>query len=110
VDEVAALGEDARSDVSEVSGDLNHPGTVGLVGDATDLHAAALEPDEGVATSTEKKSIAAMAPQCALRNVAQDIRLRRSGAGSTPCCFKIRLIVVRPIPWPRLLRAPRILV
>ena len=37
-----------------------------------------------VRTSTLKKSVAAIAPQCALRNVDHDSPLFRSGAGSIP--------------------------
>ena len=36
------------------------------------------------------------------------IRLSRSGAGSTPCSARTRLIVDRPTSYPRLLKAPRI--
>jgi hypothetical protein len=46
VDDVAAVREDARSDVREVSRDLNHAGAVGLVDYAPDLDPAALEPDD----------------------------------------------------------------
>ena len=48
-----------------------------------------------VSTSTLKKSVAAIAPQCALRNVPHGIF--RSGAGSIPFSCRIRLIVLRPI-------------
>jgi len=60
-----------------------------------------------VSTSTLKKSAAAMAPQCALRNVFRGIFLPRSGAGSTPCSLRIRWIVDRPRSKPRFLIAPR---
>ena len=36
-----------------------------------------------------------MAPQCALRNVLQGIRLRLSGAGSIPCSARMRFTVLR---------------
>src|SRR5664279_4744555 len=61
-----------------------------------------------VTTSTVKKSVAAIAPQWAFRNVFQLVRLPRSGAGSRPASTKIRLIVLRPTSWPRFQSAPRI--
>ncbi len=50
-----------------------------------------------VSTSTLKKSVAAIAPQCAFRKVSHDIGCFRSGAGSKPFSTRIRLIVLRPI-------------
>jgi len=44
----------------------------------------------------------------ALMNLAHGIRVPRSGAGSMPCSCKMRLIVFRPISWPRFRKAPLI--
>ena len=55
-------------------------------------------------------SVAAMAPQCAFRNVLHGIRLRRSGAGSSPCSARMRFTVFLPTSCPRLRIAPQILV
>jgi hypothetical protein len=60
-----------------------------------------------VSTSTLKKSAAAMAPQCAFRNVFQGIVFPRRGAGSIPCSLRIRCIVERPRGRPRFSSAPR---
>jgi hypothetical protein len=51
-----------------------------------------------------------MAPEWAFRNVAHEVRLLRSGAGSMPASARMRLIVLRPRSCPRLRRAPPILV
>ena len=48
------------------------------------------------------------APRCALMNFAHGMHLPRSGAGSIPCSCRIRLIVFRPILYPRFCRAPLI--
>jgi hypothetical protein len=49
-----------------------------------------------VRTSTLKKSAAAMASQCAFRNVFHGKVFPRNGAGSIPLSFRIRAIVERP--------------
>jgi hypothetical protein len=54
-----------------------------------------------VSTSTVKKSQAAMAFQCERRNVFQEIRLERSGAGSIPCSLRMVWMVPREISCPR---------
>jgi hypothetical protein len=42
-----------------------------------------------VSTSTEKKSVAAIAPHCPSRNAAHDPRFVRSGAGTIPASDRI---------------------
>jgi hypothetical protein len=51
-----------------------------------------------------KKSAPAIAPQCVLRNVGQEVG--RCGTGGTPAAFKIRRIVERPTRWPTFFSAP----
>jgi hypothetical protein len=53
-----------------------------------------VSPDQ-VSASTVKKSHAAMAGQWARRNAFHVVRLKRSGAGSMPCSFRMDRMVVR---------------
>ena len=105
-DEVAEARQRARRGVGEVAGDLRHPSAVGRAGDAGDVNASGLEVDDEqdevayeaprVSTSTLKKSVAATAPQCALRKVFQGVVLPRSGAGSMPCSVSEDALAGRP--------------
>jgi hypothetical protein len=60
--------------------------------------------DRFSAQEVVKKSAAAMAPQCAFKNVCHDVG--RSGTGGRPAAFNIRRIVVRPTRWPTFSSAP----
>lgn len=51
---------------------------------------------------------AAIASQCALRNVLQGIRFERSGAGSIPRSLRIRRTGDRETAWPSLPSSPTI--
>ena len=92
-----------------------HPQPVWRNVDPSDLNPTRLEMDHEehevpneprhVRTSTVKKSVAAIAPQWALRNVFQAIG--RRPAGSIPFSTSSRLIVFRPTPYPRFMSAPR---
>jgi hypothetical protein len=94
-DQAADAAKGTGHGVREISRHLRHPGAVGRGRDSGDVHAPGLEVDDEedqvahqapltVSTSPLKKSAAAMAPQCALRNVFHDIVLPRRGAGSMP--------------------------
>lgn len=86
--------------------------------DPSDLDAARLERDDEQDVEARQavpgenldgeESQATMPSQCARRNVFQEIRLERSGAGSIPCSFGMVWTVPRAISCPRLASASRI--
>ncbi len=102
--------------IGEITSDLAHPLAIGrgiireistlrLFRSMTKSTKYRINPDR-VITSTLKKSVAAIAPQWAFRNVFHDIPF--FSIGSNPFSRRIRLIVFRAISCPRLWSAPRI--
>ena len=106
VKQVALALQKAVDVVDEVARDLLEPCAVRFADHAGDLNAATLEVDheqDDVSDETAKredldvkKSVAAITPKCALRNVLHGIVLPRLGAGTRPCSARMRLIVFRP--------------
>lgn len=118
--EVALAQEEALLAVQEVPADLHHPLAVRLRHDPGHLDPPRAELDyEQDAEAHEtghgqnldgEEVAAAIASQCEARNVRQDVRFPRSGAGSVPCSRRISCTVDRATSWRRLPRASRILV
>ena len=116
--EMSLVSQEAVRGIEHVASDLHDPCAVRLMNDTSDVDPARLEIDGEktkyrvrpciVSVSTAKKSAAAMAPQCARRNVRHDICLPRSGAGAMPWARRIRLTVVRARPCPMFFMAPTI--
>jgi len=115
--QIARAPERSGDGVREIARDLCHPLPVRLARDARNVDAARFQIDheqhEVTHEATDRqnldadKSAAAIAPQCAFRNVLQGIVFPRSGAGSIPCSLRIRAIVERPRSKPRFMSAPR---
>jgi hypothetical protein len=112
------LEQKAIHGVGQVAPDLKHPGLTRFVHDARDLDTPAREVDDkenvvaneaGPRDSFDGEEVhGGDDAQCARKNALHDSRLARSGAGCKPASSRMRLIVLRPMSWPMLLRAPRI--
>jgi hypothetical protein len=99
VDLLRLPAERTRYGVGEIASDLRHPCTVRPRSDAGDVNAARLEVDDEqheiaheppMVSTSLKKSAAAMAPQCAFRNVFRGTDFPRVGAGSMPRSLRTR--------------------
>jgi hypothetical protein len=99
-DQVTMLDQKAIDRVGQVTPYLKLPGLMRFVYDAGNLHATTRQVDDEQHmkanqaslrdASTVKKSIAAMAPQCARKKALHEVRFLRSGAGSTPPSSRMR--------------------
>jgi hypothetical protein len=106
VDQVSGVVEETVDGIRQIPGDLLHPRSVGVVGDAGQVYAPGLEIDheqDRVADQPVQRQDLDVeevrsgdGSQWAFRNVAHGVRLLRSGAGSIPASAKMRLIVLRP--------------
>lgn len=119
-DQIEFVAQEAVHIVDEVSADLHHPRASGVTGDAGNLdparaqlddeqHLVADETKEGEHFDGEEVGGGKGLPVGLEEGLPRRLP-SRSGAGTIPASFRMRLMVLRLSSCPRFRRAPRILV